>query len=82
MDKHEVRKVINRIKDSSKYYGVKCYKEMPKGYKEIKGALTAPNGAIWAYNGESILSGKRKRCFVLEPWFKEEMDKCKQNKLK
>lgn len=77
MDKHEVKKVINRIKDSSNYYGVKCYKEMPEGYKPIKRALTAPNGAIWAYNGESILSGKRKRCFVLEPWFRKEMDKCK-----
>lgn len=82
MDKHEVKKVINRIKDSSKYYGVKCYKEMPEGYKPIKRALTAPKGAIWAYNGESILSGKRKKCLVLEQWFKKEMDKCKQNKLK
>lgn len=77
MDKHEIKKVVNRIKASSKYYGVKCYKMMPKGYKEIKGALTAPKGVIWAYNGETILSGKRKRCFVLEPWFRKEMDKCK-----
>lgn len=77
MDKHEIKKVVNRIKASSKYYGVKCYKTMPKGYKEIKGALTAPKGAMWAYNGESILSGKCKRCFVLEPWFRKEMDKCK-----
>ena len=75
MDKHEVKKVINRIKDSSKYYGVKCYKEMPEGYKPIKRALTAPKGVIWAYNGETILSGKRKKCFVLEPWFKEELEK-------
>lgn len=82
MDKHEVRKVINRIKDSSKYYGVKCYKEMPEGYKPIKRALTAPKGAIWAYNGETILSGKRKKCFVLEPWFRKEISKCKQSKLK
>lgn len=77
MDKHEIKKVVNRIKASSKYYGVKCYRTMPKGYKEIKGALTAPKGVIWAYNGETILSGKRKRCFVLEPWFRKEMDKCK-----
>lgn len=75
MDKHEIKKVVNRIKASSEYYGVKCYKTMPKGYKEIKGALTAPKGAIWAYNGETILSGKRKKCFVLEPWFKEELEK-------
>ena len=75
MDKHEVKKVINRIKDSSKYYGVKCYKEMPEGYKPIKRALTAPKRVIWAYNGETILSGKRKKCFVLEPWFKEELEK-------
>jgi len=34
MDKHEVKKIINRIKDSSKYYGVKCYKEMPEGCQE------------------------------------------------
>lgn len=82
MDKHEVKKIINRIKDSSKYYGVKCYKEMPEGYKPIKRALTAPKGAIWAYNGESILSGKRKKCFVLEPWFRKEISKCKQSKLR
>lgn len=75
MDKHEIKKVVNGIKASSKYYGVKCYKTMPKGYKEIKGALTAPEGAIWAYNGETILSGKRKKCFVLEKWFKEELER-------
>ena len=73
MNKHEIKKITNGVKSSAKYYGVKCYKKMPKWYTEIKGGLTAHKGAIWACNGETILSGKRKKCFVLENWFRKEL---------
>ena len=36
--------------------GVKFLNSMPEGWKEIKGAMTAPNGYIWIFNGKSIFS--------------------------
>jgi len=36
--------------------GVKFLDAMPEGWKEIKGAMTAPNGYIWIFNGKSIFS--------------------------
>lgn len=35
---------------------VKVFYQMPDGWKEIKGALTAPNGYIWIFNRKSIFS--------------------------
>lgn len=49
-------KDIYKIKEVAKRYGVEIYEEMPDGWGEIKGALTAPNGAIWIHNKKSILS--------------------------
>lgn len=59
MDKHEIKKVVNRIKASSKYYGVKCYKTMPKGHqrhregsrqREVRIPLLPP--ATWLHRNE------------------------------
>ena len=36
--------------------GVKFLNSMPEGWKEIKGATTAPNGYKWIFNGKSIFS--------------------------
>jgi hypothetical protein len=33
---------------------------MPEGWKELKGAMTAPNGWMWAYNGKSVFQSGRK----------------------
>ena len=40
--------------------------DIPRGYKRIIGATTAPPGSVWYYNGESIFSGKRKSILVKE----------------
>lgn len=34
--------------------------EMPNGFKELKGALTAPVGFRWVYNGKSLFGGNRR----------------------
>ena len=36
--------------------GVKFLDKMPEGWKEIKGATTAPNGYVWIFNGKSIFT--------------------------
>jgi len=40
--------------------------EVPQGYVKTPLAVTAPVGASWYNNGESILSGKRKSVLVKE----------------
>ena len=35
---------------------VPVYDEMPEGWKEIEGALTAPNGYVWIWNCKSRFS--------------------------
>lgn len=37
-----------------KYPDVPRYDKMPEGWKEIKGASTAPNGYVWIWNRKSI----------------------------
>lgn len=39
---------------------------VPKGWKILEGAMTAPRGYKWIYNGESLFSGKRKAALVPE----------------
>ena len=36
--------------------GVKIFTSMPDGWKDIKGALTAPNGYKWIFNGCSLFT--------------------------
>lgn len=36
----------------------KVYFVMPNGWKEINGALTAPSGYVWIFNGKSIFSNE------------------------
>ena len=40
--------------------------ELPKGWKIVKGATTAPVGYRWICNGKSRFSGKRKLAFLKE----------------
>lgn len=37
-----------------KSIGVKFLDTMPEGWKELKGATTAPNGYIWIWNGKNL----------------------------
>jgi hypothetical protein len=42
------------------------YWAMPEGWKELKGAMTAPKGWVWAYNGKSVFQSGRKIGLVIE----------------
>lgn len=44
--------------------GLRIVDHIPEGWKPLKGALTAPRGYKWIYNGESLFSGKRKTALV------------------
>ena len=46
---------------------------VPKGWKILEGAMTAPRGYRWIFNGESLFSGKRKRALVPEELINESM---------
>ena len=46
--------------------GVIVLDHVPKGWKILEGAMTAPRGYKWIYNGESLFSGKRKTALVPE----------------
>ena len=39
---------------------------LPEGWKLMDGTFTQPSGWLWAHNGMSIRSGKRKRALVRE----------------
>ena len=49
---------------NQKYTAVRTYTRLPKGWKETKGATTAPKGYTWIDNGKSRFSGKRKSALV------------------
>jgi hypothetical protein len=42
--------------NDTKFHDVPRYDEMPPGWKEIRGATTAPNGYVWIWNCKSIFS--------------------------
>ena len=44
--------------------GVKIFTSMPDGWKYVKGALTAPNGYKWIYNGKSIFGDEYKQALL------------------
>lgn len=43
-------------KGQQKFSTVDVYTNIPKGWKEISGVSTAPQGYKWIYNGESLFS--------------------------
>lgn len=43
---------------------VDAYDSVPKGWKKIKGAQTAPRGYTWYSNNKSHFSGERKQALV------------------
>lgn len=63
MEKKLVKNGLDRM-GNQKYTEVKVYKKIPKGWKEIKGATTAPAGYKWIDNGERLFGGNYKSAFV------------------
>lgn len=49
---------------SLKKQGVEIFDKMPDGWKEIKGATTAPNGFAWIHNCQSPFTGEYKHALV------------------
>lgn len=42
------------------------YNTLPRGWKVLKGATTAPSGYRWIHNGKSCFSKERKLAFLKE----------------
>ena len=40
------------------------YSSLPKGWKRLSGATTAPKGYIWIYNGKSRFGGGYKKALL------------------
>lgn len=49
-----------------RYTEIRVYSRMPKGWKETKGATTAPRGYKWIDNGKSLFGGKHQSAFIKE----------------
>lgn len=77
MTETDIKSILERIKELSESYDVKVYWDMPRGFRKIEHTFTEPNGALWACNMETIRSGKRVKCFVLESWLRGEICKIK-----
>ena len=43
---------------------VRVYTSMPQGWKETKGAMTAPKGYTWINNGKSRFNGQRETALL------------------
>lgn len=52
-------KMYNRLLES-----VKVFYQMPTGWKEISGALTAPSGYVWIFNGKSIFTSEYQQALL------------------
>ena len=44
--------------------GVKILTSMPDGWKDVKGALTDPNGYKWIYNGKPIFGDEYEQALL------------------
>lgn len=52
-----------KYKYRNREYSIRA--KAPKGFTEIKGAMTAPIGTAWYSNNKSLFSGKRKKVLVI-----------------
>jgi hypothetical protein len=46
----------HKDKTRIKFPDVPRYDEMPDGWRVLHGAMTAPNGYIWIWNGKSVFT--------------------------
>ena len=51
-----ITEVILKDRADGVYYTIRLDNPMPDGWKEINGAMTAPNGYVWIFNGKSVFS--------------------------
>ena len=47
-----IRKTM--VMSAQQFPNITRYDKMPKGWKVLQGAMTAPKGYIWIWNGKSI----------------------------
>lgn len=57
---------FDRIIEFAMREDVELYTSMPLGWRRIIGALTAPCGSMWIYNGKSYFSGERKTALLVK----------------
>ncbi|MCI8727771.1 MAG: hypothetical protein HFG66_17045 [Hungatella sp.] len=57
---------FDRIIEFAMREDVEPYTSMPLGWRRIIGALTAPRGSMWIYNGKSYFSGERKTALLVK----------------
>lgn len=55
---------VRRVKEFAEEQNVKVITDIPEGWRDT-GSMTAPLGATWVCNMESIVSGKRERALLL-----------------
>lgn len=56
---------IRRIKEYAIKNDIDIYKEIPQGWKQLDGCLTAPRGTVWISNMASFRSGNLKQAILL-----------------
>ncbi len=54
-----------KIKEFAAKEKVELLTEIPEGWKELKGSMTAPIGTVWVSNREPFKSGNRKSALLL-----------------
>lgn len=57
---------FNRIIEFAVKNDVELYTSMPLGWRKVIGAMTAPRGSIWIYNGKSLFSAERKTALLVK----------------
>lgn len=57
---------FDRIIEFAMKKDVELYTSMPSGWRKMIGALTAPCGSTWIYNGKSYFSGERKTALLVK----------------
>lgn len=57
---------FNRIIEFAIKNDVELYTSMPSGWRRVMGALTAPRGSMWIYNGKSNFSKERKTALLVK----------------
>lgn len=45
---------------------IRVLDRLPRGWRYIEGALTAPTGFRWACNGKSLFGGERRSALIKE----------------
>jgi len=72
---NEGKKKTTHTWKSGRQSEIEYVDKAPKGYKEVEGALTAPNGYRWYSNGKSYFDKDRDTVLVKdENWFGDEKD--------